>query len=1368
MIAVASVHVPRANVRSGRIDLDRGLMAFLLWIYTYMRARASAGRISFRVLATGCVFAAVGAFTLVCQTLFFREYLTGFRGNEFSVSFFFSSWMVWIALGALLATAMRRRLKLERFFIPIILFFPAVAAAQGLLLIALRSLTKVEPFELFPLGKLLYFTLLVNAPTSFLSGISFTAGCLYLAQQRNDEGDSAERIATGAYAFEALGSFIGGSAVTFLMWRFIPLISLFLMGSALLLAAVFILSCLQGGKKSALISLTLLIGVSVVNFTPLSGELSGFLARLRWRSTMPEARLLASYDTPYQQVDIAEYRHQRIFVANGHVVATDADAEWRRAQAALLAAQRPNAREIAVIGFGSEGLVPHLLRYGAHKIDLIAVDKRYHELVLPYYDKGVRQAFRDRRVKLFFGDARGLAAHKAGGAYDLIVVDLPEPETAALNRFYTVEFYRAVKKVLSSRGVLATRLSSGENYAGEEVLQYGRSVFHSLDRVFAEVMVTPGERSWFFASPSKGVVSLDPSVLAARFRQLASRDDSVPPEIFHSLIAAERVASTQKSYRQFGRLMKRPVLNSDDKPISFFLSLLVSAKRSGFSIGRLLEVVEQLGLKVFLLPLGVFVLLRLYYRAKYQTRERALAFNGAWLVTSYGAVSISLCILLLLAFQSRFGHLFISIGLLSALFMLGLFLGGMGGRWALRKRDRRPALWPVYIVLALSGGLCLVLPPVISWLAHSPRGFTLCAYHFLCLLAGIFSGLAFPAGGYYLGQKTREVGFMAGLLESMDHWGAAVGAALCGVFIIPVLGTTRTFGFLFCCLVAVGLLFFAEQPLVSGVVEAAKQNALLKRWGARQRPNQKRPIAAASVLIALGTIVCAGLISNIVVARLSAPRVDFDPNWIKARFPTARVMQKEKPFIHYRILSARGESSSNTDRTEGEPRELVFASQAIAPRIEGYGGPMNFLVSVGSEERVREVALIESNETPAYIYDIRGWLKQFEDWPLDKPIKLEDNVDVLAGATITSRAAARILEACRVTAAKRLFHRSVQLSDEIAWPRAMAAEATGLLAAFILAIALFLRGNQAQRTLFLCANVLVFGLIYNLQFSFAHVLRLATFDLPSFETGEPFFMTAGVLLLALAFGQLYCGYLCPFGALQELIGRLGFMRKPNREGGRLRALKYWILAFSLLLFFLSRSEKVSAFDPLQTAFRLSYTGWTLALLAIIAGFSLVYFRFFCRYLCPAGAFLALFNRIGLALRFARPKAYSDCDLGVRSRSQLDCIQCNRCIEKRAARAALGLGRNEFAALSGEMMQYDETRSATNWFRDRWNLLLMLGVFSCVAVGAGLAFSRPSVEQVEVLGHARQLDAVEIRKQIQENRLSDHEALFYRRPSQNTK
>ena len=137
-----------------------------------------------------------------------------------------------------------------------------------------------------------------------------------------------------------------------------------------------------------------------------------------------------------------------------------------------------------------------------------------------------------------------------------------------------------------------------------------------------------------------------------------------------------------------------------------------------------------------------------------------------------------------------------------------------------------------------------------------------------------------------------------------------------------------------------------------------------------------------------------------------------------------------------------------------------------------------------------------------------------------------------------------------------------------------------------------------------------------------------------------FILWGFVAMTMLLWGRgIFCGWLCPFGALQELINELARCFKikqyeiPFAIHERLWALKYVILLalFAVSLESLSAAERLAEIEPFKTTFLLKYQrewGYVLyvAVLLLINVFTR---KVYCRYICPLGAALAIPARLRL-------------------------------------------------------------------------------------------------------------------------------------------
>lgn len=177
-------------------------------------------------------------------------------------------------------------------------------------------------------------------------------------------------------------------------------------------------------------------------------------------------------------------------------------------------------------------------------------------------------------------------------------------------------------------------------------------------------------------------------------------------------------------------------------------------------------------------------------------------------------------------------------------------------------------------------------------------------------------------------------------------------------------------------------------------------------------------------------------------------------------------------------------------------------------------------------------------------------------------------------------------------------------------------------------------------------------------------------------------MILGVIT-ALLFGTIFCGYLCPFGTFQEWIGKLGkklFPKKynqmvPKKLDRVLRYLRYVVLVMVLYNTATTAKLVFQSVDPYYALFNFFTDEVAVSayiMLGLIIVLSLFIERPWCKYLCPYGAFLSLFNPIRI-FKLRRNKSTCvgckkcdrDCPMNIEVSSKevigdFQCISCHNC------------------------------------------------------------------------------------------------------------
>jgi predicted membrane-bound spermidine synthase/Na+-translocating ferredoxin:NAD+ oxidoreductase RnfG subunit len=1270
-----------------------------------------------------------GLFTIAAQALLFREFITTFEGSDISVGIFFGSWFLWVGLGALLVY--RAKTFAEKLLVNIeflFLCYLPVFILEFVLIIQARELVGIESYALLPIRTIVLLSIVVNAPVSIITGVLFPVACQWV---RSEQALAVSHV----YIIEAAGSFLGGLGTTLLLGVGVSSERIFFI-LALIVSFSFFYVRLARLKKWVWVFVPICIFVCLI--AGLDRKLSQKLQIIKWEKLLPREAFNGSFQTAQAEYLYGIYQDQWVAVRQGSVCEALPDKSGTGRIAAIGLCQNPNTRRVLVVGSGLGLCYQFLHLKQIEKVTWAYSDSEYIRKVGDFIPLKFRTD--DQRLNLLSGDVRSMLSREKK-CYDLVILNLPEATSSVLNRYYTLEFYRQVKEVLRPDGVMAVRIAGGENIMGTELINIGASTKLTLGKVFSQLVITPGEDTWFIASNS-GKLSDDPGSLRQRFAAIKGSADIFPPDALFSVYLPDRAAAALESYSS-ADLPEKSLINRDSRPLTHLYSLLLAAKQSGSPGTKFVKYLLLAGPMVFVVPILVFIILRSFYISQSPNDEyrvssiehRVSSFDSSFLVFSTGWVGIGVVIVLMYLYQTYFGSLYLYIGVISSLFMVGLTAGASLISYFLSRRSnhRLPVTSYQFAVILV---YTLILAVIIFWPGElwTHRNFAIAF-----VLCGMCTGCFFPLAAGQLADSAFETGQAASKLETADHIGASAGGLLTSLALVPVIGTKATL-FIFILLILANV-----PPAALRLYKPEKINysAAIAFW--------LRRLGFILFGIGLSVVLCSNLLAKAAV-KLSPSLPQYTAQALagNARIELISIVSSEdgRKINYFRVYD-------NNDNLSG----YIFSSADLAPEVSGFGGKMNLAIYVDSAGGLINFHIISSNETPAYLELLNQWRQLLSRHHLFQPVPFT-GINAMTGATISSKAILSALE--------KSGHRFAgKVLSQVSSPLPLAQQAWGpdtrgiyLISACVLALFVIYRGSFWSRLVIICFNLVVGGVILNAQYSSEQMATVLSLRSPAIGLSGAFLLVVGIPLLVIIFGNIYCGYLCPFGAAQEL---LAYVVPPRfKPIGSIPAelirkagfVKYVVLFVLIMVFFVSRNRTTLTADPLIAVFSGSsalYTAGVGLIIAIAFIGSIFYTRFWCRYLCPVGAFLSLLNNVIVLKRFLPAKRFGRCEFGLTPKDHMDCLYCDRCRYQ-----TKDLGIESAVAVPASYLS-------------RYLLLAVVSVGIFVSAISVKRFwqviptgvSRPVVS-VSGTGQPRDVDLQRIRTMIQQGKLSDKEAEFYKK------
>jgi spermidine synthase len=679
----------------------------------------------------------LGFSSIFIQVILLREFLSVFWGNELVMGIVLTNWMLLTGFGAYLGK-----------------FFPKIKYRNRLLLclqVVFAVLPVITVLSLY-YWRMVFFTygsmpglvpilcssFVLQFPVCLVNGFLFTACNSLLSES------SGKNYAGNIYALEALGSVIGGIILNFILLRTFGSFAIL----KLLMVINFVTFILVLFSVADRIVTILVSGmVTIIVILVLAEDFQGLSRKTQFR----DQKVIYDRSTPYGTVVVTENAGQRNYFENGLPLFSSGNDILNEEEVHFSMSQRPHSKNILLISGGISGTLKEIKKYNPLRIDYVELNPALIETGRKY-----SASFDDPLIHVYNKDGRRFL-NETNETYEIVIINLPAPSTIQINRYYTREFFTKIQEKLSLDGVISLSLPSTEDYVSATAANLNSSLFYTLNSVFKNVLILPGQKNYFLASDSSLTTGI-----AGMIALLGIQTKYVNRYYLDDELLKDR------SNFILHHLAKSNGLNEDFRPLTYFNQ--INYWTSYFKIN-------------WLILAGIFLVLLILVFLSLNRISFGL-FTG-------GFTASSLEILILIAFQVIYGYVFSMAGIIIMIFMAGLATGAfiwkrVYPRWSSKS----------YLHIQLTIGLFSMCFPFIILFLHDavlPGWFIHSIFYLLTLFISFFIGVEYSLASV---MREQPVATIAAKNYSADLFGSAMGAILTTIILFPLLGLIWTCIFL--------------------------------------------------------------------------------------------------------------------------------------------------------------------------------------------------------------------------------------------------------------------------------------------------------------------------------------------------------------------------------------------------------------------------------------------------------------------------------------------------------------------------------------------------------------------------------------------
>lgn len=735
----------------------------------------------------------IGFTATVAQIVLLRELMVVSYGNEISLGVMLASWLLWTAMGSsVLGRLAVRALTPAKLMAALQTLLALLLPATVFAVRASRGVFHAFPGELLGPTPIFLTCLFTLSCFCAASGWAFVAGSEFHAHEC---GSSTPVAVNSVYLLEAAGSALGGILASLVFLRYLDSLQIAFLVSALNLMAAAVLSLRKRSVRLAT-GVILFVGWALVGL-PEGRHLEATSQGRLW----PGFHLMDTRNSVYGNLAVVETGGVRSLLENGLVMfnAPDPASAEEAVHFALL--EHPAPRTLLLIGGGAGGSLLQALQHPSlERVDYVELDPTVLELADKYFPEQWAAAHADPRVHVHHADGR-LFLRTTHQVFDVILVNLPSPQTAQLNRFYTVDFFREAAEKLSARGVFSFQLHAAEEYLSPDLSALLRCIVKSLHMAFPVVRTIPGDMVHFFAAKRDDILAADSAELLSRLRSRHLKTSYVREYYIPFRMMPDRVADLEQKIQP---QVDTPV-NRDLAPIAYYFDVALWSTQFNREYQYIFKSIAELRFgRLVTWAVALLFAIAGTISCLPQSAPR-VRWSAAFCIALAGLTMISLEVLLLLGFQAIYGYIYHQLAILIALFMTGMALGS---RWRLRSSARfsralasRAAMMQLASLQVLVAFSPVLLYLFLSSLAgvRSPGMLALVSeivFPAIALLSGLLGGYEFALATEVFFADAQAPQASMGMLYGVDLIGSCLGTLVLSVLLLPLFGFLKAAAFI--------------------------------------------------------------------------------------------------------------------------------------------------------------------------------------------------------------------------------------------------------------------------------------------------------------------------------------------------------------------------------------------------------------------------------------------------------------------------------------------------------------------------------------------------------------------------------------------